>query len=76
MSLLEPSFKYVPSHRTDVSATWRRFGFRPTTETERRQRQQPPRTGTIDIDLGLPDKVMARPRPPFAVPKLKLAAAD
>jgi hypothetical protein len=39
MRLLDPGFTYVPSMRTDVSATWRRFGFRPTTESERRARR-------------------------------------
>jgi len=39
MRLLDPRFTYVPSMRTDVSATWRRFGFRPTTESERRARR-------------------------------------
>lgn len=38
MRLLDPSFKYLPAAQTDVAATWRRFGFRPTTETERRSR--------------------------------------
>ena len=39
MRLLDPRFKYIPAARTDVSATWRRFGFRPTTEAERRARK-------------------------------------
>lgn len=38
MRLFDPTFKYVPSSRTDVAATWRRFGFRPTTESERQAR--------------------------------------
>jgi hypothetical protein len=40
MRLLDRGFKYVPSMSTDVGATWRRFGFRPTTERERRARQR------------------------------------
>ena len=33
------SFKYTPSDETNVAATWRRFGFRPTTYSQRRARQ-------------------------------------
>jgi hypothetical protein len=39
MRLLDPSFKYIPAARTNVTETWRRFGFRPTTEAERRSRE-------------------------------------
>jgi hypothetical protein len=28
-SLLDPRFKYVPSHSTDIRQTWQRFGFKP-----------------------------------------------
>lgn len=38
MRLLDPRFKYVPSSATDITATWRRFGFKPTTEADRRAR--------------------------------------
>ena len=38
MRLLDRNFKYIPSSETDVASTWRRFGFRPTTEKERRAR--------------------------------------
>lgn len=33
-------FKYTPSALTDIRATFARFGFRPTTDAERRARQQ------------------------------------
>jgi hypothetical protein len=33
------SFKYTPAAETNILATWRRFGFRPTTYTQRRARQ-------------------------------------
>ncbi len=39
MNLLDPRFKYVPSVKTNVAETFARFGFRPTTEEERRARQ-------------------------------------
>jgi hypothetical protein len=38
MRLLDRNFKYVPAAETDVASTFRRFGFRPTTEKERRAR--------------------------------------
>ena len=62
MGLLDPEFHYVPATRTDIRATWRRFGFRPTTEAERRARQHSLETGAAsalfppaDIDL-LPER--------------------
>jgi hypothetical protein len=39
MRLLDPGFRYVPSANTNVAATWKRFGYRPTTDAERRARQ-------------------------------------
>jgi hypothetical protein len=38
-SILDESFTYVPSNTTAVDATWRRFGWRPLTEDERRKRR-------------------------------------
>lgn len=38
MSLLDPRFKYVPAISTDVLATFRRFGFQPTSDEERKAR--------------------------------------
>lgn len=38
MPIWDPSFKYIPASNTDVAKTWRRFGFRPTTEDDRRER--------------------------------------
>ena len=31
-SLLDASFKYVPAAATDIKETWRKFGWKPTTE--------------------------------------------
>jgi hypothetical protein len=39
-SILDTSFHYVPSVSTSVAETWRRFGWRPTTASER-DRQSP-----------------------------------
>lgn len=38
-SILDASFAYVPSTITAVDSTWRRFGWKPTTEEERRRRR-------------------------------------
>ncbi len=32
MGLLDAEFKYIPAAHTDITQTWRRFGYRPTTE--------------------------------------------
>jgi hypothetical protein len=36
MRLLDPRFNYVPAAATDVAATWKRFGFDPKANAERR----------------------------------------
>ena len=38
MRLLDPRFKYTPSMSTDITKTWKRHGFKATTETERQRR--------------------------------------
>jgi hypothetical protein len=38
MNLLDPRFKYIPAAETDVAATWKRFGFNPGANPERRAR--------------------------------------
>jgi hypothetical protein len=58
MRLLDPRFHYVPVAQTDVLATWRRFGYRPMTDCERRARQRAAapaneRVGTLVRDLAL-----------------------
>jgi len=40
-SILDGSFRYVPATSTSVSETWSRFGWRPTTEEERKRRRSP-----------------------------------
>jgi hypothetical protein len=39
-SILSDSFRYVPAVATSVAETWRRFGWRPTTEEERTKRRR------------------------------------
>ena len=38
MSILDPSFHYVPSVATSLATTWRRFGWRPMSADERDRR--------------------------------------
>jgi len=40
-SILDDSFRYVPAIATSVAETWRRFGWRPMTEEERKRRRRP-----------------------------------
>lgn len=51
MRLLDSRFKYIPSTNTNVASTWRKFGFRPTTDAERSARQRrfeaPPPTAEV-----------------------------
>jgi hypothetical protein len=47
-SILDPAFRYVPSFATSVAATWRRFGWRPTTEEDRKARPRPTMELVVD----------------------------
>jgi hypothetical protein len=47
-SILDPLFRYVPSVATSVASTWRRAGWRPTTDEERKARRQP--TAELVVD--------------------------
>lgn len=40
MKLTDPRFRYVSSVHTDITATLRKHGFKPTTEAERKARQE------------------------------------
>ena len=39
-SILDDSFRYVPASATSVAETWRRFGWRPTTDEEQQRRRR------------------------------------
>jgi hypothetical protein len=69
MRLLDQRFRYVPAAQTDVLATWRRFGFRPTTDSERRARQREAGAAPDPGDIAL----AKRPARARAKPALKLA---
>jgi hypothetical protein len=53
MRLLDSRFKYVPSTSTNVASTWRKFGFRPTTDAERSARQRRLQTGMPSAEVTL-----------------------
>jgi hypothetical protein len=40
MRIYDARFKYTPSTSTNILSTWKRFGFKPTTESERLARQR------------------------------------
>jgi hypothetical protein len=40
MRIYDARFKYTPALSTNIMATWKRFGFKPTTEAERMARQR------------------------------------
>ncbi len=58
MRLLDSRFKYVPSTNTNVAQTWRKFGYRPTTDAERsaRQRRLQAHTASAEVTQLLPGK--------------------
>ena len=40
MRIYDSRFKYTPSMSTNIVSTWKRHGFKPTTEAERLARQR------------------------------------
>lgn len=64
MRLLDPRFKYIPAARTDVAATWRRFGFKPMTEAERRSRKLRTGDSAVSADDARTSVESRRPRRP------------
>jgi hypothetical protein len=47
-SILDATFRYVPSVATLVASTWPRAGWRPTTDEERKARRRP--TAELVVD--------------------------
>jgi len=69
MRLLDPRFKYIPAARTDVAATWRRFGYKPMTDAERRSRKLRGGDSAVPADDGRTNTAPQRTR----LPNLTLA---
>ena len=40
MRILDAGFKYTPAMNTNIVSTWKRHGYKPTTEAERLARQR------------------------------------
>jgi hypothetical protein len=64
MRLLDPRFKYVPAARTDVAATWRKFGFKPTTDADRKSRMLRPEPSSVVPTVEAAAAASRRRRPP------------
>ena len=52
MRLLDARFKYTPSTSTNIVSTWKRYGYKPTTDAERQARQRramglPPKDASV-----------------------------
>ena len=47
-SILDDSFRYVPAVATSVAETWRRFGWRPTSEEERKKWRRPTAISVVE----------------------------
>jgi hypothetical protein len=60
-SILDSSFRYVPSVAISVASTWRRAGWRPTTDEERKARRQPTAGLVVDC-IGVADAPTSVPR--------------
>jgi hypothetical protein len=75
MRILDTKFRYVPSGATNVVATWKRFGFRPTTEAERRAQQARLQAARPSLDAAA-GAANGRRRGDSKVARLKLAVAE
>lgn len=58
-SILDESFRYVPAVATSVTETWRRFGWRPISEEERRRQRRPARQ-ECSVRSGQPGAIIDR----------------
>jgi hypothetical protein len=74
-SILDASFRYVPSVATSVASTWRRAGWRPTTDEERKARRQPTAELVVDC-IGAADALTSvTRRAPVGVSSRKTQSA-
>jgi hypothetical protein len=60
-SILDASFQYVPSFSTSVASTWRRAGWQPTTEEQRKARQKKGPSTSTRASLYLLDALSGPP---------------
>jgi len=75
-SILDDSFRYVPAAATSVADTWRRFGWCPTTDEERRARGEPAAQIPVEqiATIKLIGRRMPEPRLSSAVERAKVVA--
>jgi len=63
-SILDESFRYVPAGASSVTETWRRFGWHPTTDEERKVRRSPTAQIVVEkIGVVTPIRRFPGPRP-------------
>ena len=68
-SILDNSFRSAPAAATSVAETWRRFGWRPTTDEERKNRRGPAVTLVVNQVAAVRPIALAAPRA-LAEPRL------
>jgi hypothetical protein len=74
-SILDASFRYVPSVATSVASTWRRAGWRPTTDEERKTRRQPTAELVVDCIGAADAPTSVTRRAPVGVSRRKTQSA-
>ena len=52
-SILDRAFRYVPAVGTSVAETWRRFGWRPMTDEERKARLRRATTFLVEREAAI-----------------------
>jgi hypothetical protein len=80
MRIYDSRFKYTPSTSTNIVSTWKRFGFKPTTESERLARQRRAFDNPSDAGSGASvtalDSVKRKPRSALRLAAKKSAGTD
>ena len=78
MRIYDARFKYTPSTSTNIVSTWKRFGFKPTTESERLARQRRALHGEPEASANASvtplDSVKRKARGPLRLAKQSSAA--